>query len=175
MSTVITIDKDYGLVVLAASALAVEYWLTPLIWVAPVRKEVFNQQYLEKNFGQVHRLEVGAALPGNGYPDHGNGRYSQLLPYKDWLDLNNAYRIYQNFGEKVGFIIPLTLLGGLSHPRYAAGLGLGYILSRLIYGVGYAKHADKRYYGLTGISLTTLALGVLAAITGYKIYTSKAF
>ncbi len=100
----------------------------------------------------------------------GTGRYSQLLPYKDWLDLNNAQRVHLNFNEQIGIIIPFTLIAGLKYPRVAAYLGVGYFVSRLLYGIGYTKKPDARLPGFLGIGLTTLALAVLASITGYKIF-----
>lgn len=171
--TLVSLDKDYGLVILSASAIAFQYMFTPLIFISPVRKRTFTKEYMEKNFGEVHRLEVGGPLPKRGYPDHGNGRYSNLLSYKQWYELNNAYRVFNNFGEEIGIIIPFTLLGGLGFPRLAAGLGLVFFVSRLIYGVGYMKHPNKRELGLMGTTLAKIGLGVLACITGYRLWAHK--
>jgi len=170
MTTVIEISKDYGLVLLASTAIAIEYFFTPIFFTGPVRKRVFTKEFLEKNFGQVHKLEVGDNLPRGGYPDMGTGRYSQLLSYKDWLDLNNAQRVHLNFNEQIGVIIPFTLIAGLKYPRAAAYLGLGYFVSRIIYGVGYTRKPDARLFGYLGVSLITITLAALAGITGYKIF-----
>lgn len=39
---------------------------------------------MKKHFGEIHAREVGSATPLFGFPDHGFGRYSDKLEYKDW-------------------------------------------------------------------------------------------
>ena len=172
-TTVFELTKDYGLVILASSAVAFEYYLTPLIFVSPVRRRVFTKEFLEKNFGHIHRKEIGGEVPRGGYPDHGDGRYSQALSYKDWLDLSSAYRVHLNFAEQIGIIIPFTLIAGVRYPKVAAYLGFGYAVSRIVYGLGYLHKPSARNWGSAGISVITLALGALAALTGYQILTKK--
>lgn len=169
-TTTLQINKDYGLVIMSASAIATSYILSIPLFVSPARKKAFNKEFLQKHFGEVHKLEVGGSVPKGGYPDMGTGRYSQLLTYKDWLELNSAYRVFLNFGEHIGVIIPFTLLAGLRYPRVAAGLGFGYVLSRFLYGFGYTKRPESRLAGFLGIGVITIALGVLSAVTGYKIF-----
>ena len=59
-----------------------------------VRKETFARNYaiLEQTLGKYHREAMGEDTHINkyGYPDIGNNIYSDLLPYKDWIKVNNA-------------------------------------------------------------------------------------
>jgi len=169
-TTVIELSRDYGLVLLASTAIISQYFVTPLIVIGPVRKRIFNKDYLNKNFGQVHRKEIGGDVPVLGYPDLGNGRFSQLLSYKDWMALNSAYRIHLNFGEGIGIIVPFTLIASLKFPRTAAYLALGYFVSRIIYAVGYTKKPDARRASFWSIACITCAMGTLAAFTGWKVF-----
>jgi len=47
-----------------------------------------------------------------GYPDCGNGVYSQKLSYKQWFDFNLAVRTHMNFIEIVTPAIVMILIGG---------------------------------------------------------------
>lgn len=50
--------------------------------VAKVRQQVFNQEFMDKNFKEVHEAEIGQPIVAGGYPDMGSGVYSQKLSYK---------------------------------------------------------------------------------------------
>ena len=51
-----------------------------------------NHAVIEDKYGEVHRKEMGehTKVSKYGYPDMGNNIYSDLLPYKDWITINNA-------------------------------------------------------------------------------------
>ena len=65
-----------------------------------VRKETFGRNFeiIEEKFGEMHTKELGpdTKLSKYGYPDMGNNIYSDLLPYKDWIRINNAQRCHEN-------------------------------------------------------------------------------
>ncbi len=54
-------------------------------------------------FKDEHRLAFGneSKLTPGGFPDAGNGFYSDKLPYHAWYDLNNAMRVHLNFVESL--------------------------------------------------------------------------
>lgn len=49
--------------------------------ITRMRKKIFNKEFLEKNFQDLHEREVKEPIQPNGYPDTGNGRYSDKLSY----------------------------------------------------------------------------------------------
>ena len=59
-----------------------------------IRSQTFTKNYalIEAKFGEEHRQALGADQKINkyGYPDIGNNLYSELLPYRDWVKVNNA-------------------------------------------------------------------------------------
>ena len=59
-----------------------------------IRKETFTKNFaiIEAKYGKAHREALGPDTSINkyGYPDIGNNLYADLLPYKDWIRVNNA-------------------------------------------------------------------------------------
>jgi len=77
-------------VLLAATSIGIECFVTGFAVPMKKRMEVFNKEFMEKNFKEMHEREIGSDLPQGGYPDMGNGRYAEKLTYKQWYELNNA-------------------------------------------------------------------------------------
>jgi hypothetical protein len=90
----------------------------------------------------------------------GSGRYSQELPYNDWLRFNNAQRAHYNFVEGISTSITLLIIGGFYYPVISASFGLAMIIGRMIYSVGYTLRGPAednwrrphRYIALSNIS-----------------------
>ena len=58
------------------------------------RSKVFTKEFMDQNFKTVHErhFEEGAQskVAEGGYPDMGNGRYSDKITYKQWFEFNVA-------------------------------------------------------------------------------------
>ncbi len=52
------------------------------------RRSIFNDEFMKINFEKDHLKYVKQSLPKQGYPDCGNGVYSNKLDYKDWYKFN---------------------------------------------------------------------------------------
>lgn len=75
------LPKDYPIAVAVALAINLHCHVTS--WkVGKSRKEIFNKEFMEKEFGLLHRSQFGEEIACGGYPDAGNGVYSQKLSYK---------------------------------------------------------------------------------------------
>ena len=63
-----------------------------------IREETFgrNHAIIEAKYGKLHREAFGedAKISKLGYPDMGSNLYADLLPYKDWIKLNNSQRCH---------------------------------------------------------------------------------
>jgi hypothetical protein len=59
-----------------------------------IRATTFTRNFalIDSKYGQIHKEAIGQDTKLNkyGYPDIGNNIYSDLLPYKDWVKVNNA-------------------------------------------------------------------------------------
>ena len=164
-----TLNRQYGWVIISAASIGIQCFFTGQIPMG-MRKEVFTEEFMEKNFGEIHRRELGnAKLPPLGYPDIGSGRYSDALSYKDWYNFNNRMRAHHNFVEQVGIVIPFVFASGLALPRTAAALGAAYFTGRLLYSAGYVS--DKGPAGReVGAIIANLSLAALSGTTFYAGY-----
>ncbi len=92
-----------------------------------------------------HGYAVGKARAKFGvkYPDMGNGRRSAHLTDKAWEEFNCVMRVHQNYLESLTQVTTNLLLAGLKHPIQSALLGMGYIVSRMIYANGYVDNGPR--------------------------------
>ena len=82
-------------------------------------------------------------------------------------DFERANRVHINTLESLAPFIPTVLLFGLYiDARWAAGLGLLFVIGRAVYAVGYLQAADKRGLGagISGLANTALLLGALIGV-----------
>ncbi|KAL2641333.1 hypothetical protein R1flu_008920 [Riccia fluitans] len=64
---------------------------------------------------------------------------------------NCIQRGHQNFLEFLPLFLSLLILGGLKHPRLAAGLGFGYLVARYFYFKGYSTGVPENRHKI-GVS-----------------------
>ena len=96
----------------------------------------------------------------------GNGRYSALLDYSTWFEFNNAQRAHYNYVEGASTVVTELVLAGLVYPKFAASLGVVYLVGRWLYAAGYSRYgASGRGLGagLLDVALVGLLGAALAA------------
>lgn len=88
---------------------------------------------------------------------------------------NCAQRAHYNFLENYVAALPAMLIGGLGYPRAAAGLGLVWCISRVLYAIGYTdpkKEMGKgRYRGILFFVAQTGLFGLVGKM-GYDLLMS---
>jgi uncharacterized membrane protein YecN with MAPEG domain len=136
------------------------------LMVGRVRSRVFNGQFMDEKFGDLHFKTFQSAVSKNGYPDMGNGRYSEHLNYRDWYDFNNAQRVHYNYLENVNSYVVYLLAAALYHPFEAAILGAIIFVFRLVYAITYLRSGSDN--PLRGISSLICVLTSWVAL-GYGI------
>lgn len=134
--------------------------------IGKLRREYFTEEFQEKNFGEEHRKAFGPnQKPAKGgYPDVGDGRYSDKLTYEQWHKFNNAQRAHQNSLEQLPMFLTAILVGGQIFPKLSALVGLLICVGRIQYIRGYAsKGPNGRVIGAlmsllsgNGMIITTL-------------------
>jgi hypothetical protein len=129
------------------------------------RKQVFKSpEFLNKkevlSLQEEHKKHFGSNFNDLGYPDMGNGRYSDLLSYDQWVKFNNLQRVHYNMVESSGPVLAMVVVCGLYYPVFCSVLGNAYALGMLIYSYGYNSKsgADGRLIGAIMRTLATLAL-----------------
>ena len=102
-------------------------------------------------------LEVGRA----------RGRYNVPAPATTGNEMFERYfRVHMNTLELLVMFIPSILLFGLyANPYVAAGLGVVYLIGRLVYLFAYVKEPKTREVGF-GLSVVPIVILMLGAIFG---------
>ena len=78
----ITLPKEFPMVLLAGLILCLECWFIGLVVVVPARLRVFTKEFMSQ-FTEEHKKYFPDGEPAvGGWPDAGDGRYSDKLEYK---------------------------------------------------------------------------------------------
>ena len=94
-----------------------------------------------------------------GHPDAGDGRYSDKLPYKQWVEFNNAIRVHMNFVEMLPICVVTFIVGGIFVPKVTMYVAIIQAVARLIYTFMYlAKGSNSRYLGAISGSIPLYVL-----------------
>ena len=116
-----------------------------------VRKETFGRNFeiIDEKFGELHKKELGedTNISKYGYPDMGNNIYSDLLPYKDWIRINNAQRCHENMVHQMPVFYTLAGINALCFPKFAFWTSLSYFAIRVFY--------TKNYFSFRGYNRAT--------------------
>ena len=117
----------------------------------------------QSNFGDETLPTLG------GFPDTGNGRYSDKMSYEKWYRFNLAMRTHQNMVESAPLTISFLLVGGFFYPKYALLAGVINVISKPLYTYSYlTKGPDGRRFSAVLGNLSCYSLG--ATTLGTIIY-----
>jgi hypothetical protein len=117
--------------------------LCPLPFSCLPLPQFFDADYFRQDGVKDLIKEHSAAFPGETklpqgcLPDHGNGRFSAQLSYKNWMMFNSYQRAHANLLEMVTTVLVSLLIGGLFFPDYATYAGAAWIVGRELYTYGY--------------------------------------
>lgn len=167
---VFSLPPEYGYVIITVALQGLQVLILGFAVVGRTRSKVFNEEFMEKNFGAEHQQVTGWSIGKEGYPDMGNGRYSQALPYADWLAFNKAQRTHHNLVEQIASMMIFTLFAGLFFPYPAVGVGFLFILARVLY-LGYLKPEGAR----NKLRSAGAILGDLALLGGFGLSIASGY
>ena len=111
------------------------------------RNTAYKKEFLSQ-FSDMHYDALKAAGKSDklssgpdslGYPDCGNGFYSDKWDYATWFTYNVKLRSYKNTLEVVTPAVVFLLIGGLEIPWISIGAGILFFISRLAYTIGYIR------------------------------------
>jgi hypothetical protein len=126
---IMIIPADYPLV-LAAGLGITFHAFTRAQAVMAFRLKIFPKEFMEKEFGAIHQEQLDEPIQKGGYPDTGNGRYSQKLSYKDWYTFNVLQRVHLSYLEQLPFALAALVSAGIYRPRLASILGAIFIVGK---------------------------------------------
>ena len=135
-----------------------------------VRTSTFTKNYaiIDAKYGEEHRKALGpdAKINKYGYPDIGNNLYADLLPYKDWVKVNNAQRAHENLVASMIIFYPSAFIGMLVYPRLTLGLMYSFLFFRYFHMRGYLSFRGyNRAVGADEFSKLTLVLLLATSLT----------
>lgn len=95
------------------------------------------------------------------------GRYKLPAPATIGnADFERYYRVQANTLESLIVLVPAMLIFALYvDARWSAGLGLLFVIGRVIYFVGYTRAAGKRHWGYT-VSILPMMVLLAGALIG---------
>jgi uncharacterized membrane protein YecN with MAPEG domain len=171
------ISVEYTWTLLAVVLNVAVCFIQGSVYAGMSRKKVFGDKTKLPKATQEHiaAFPKDKEIPDNGYPDTGSGRYTDEVSFEDWMTLNKAQRIHGNYLEALPFIIIAILVTGLSHPCIAGYLGIGFVVGRIAYGIGYYSSPNHRLVGALISDLVILALLVFAGISIFTVLMSSKF
>jgi len=153
------LPAGYGLLLLEALVICLQCVLEG-IPIGRLRKKYFTPAYLSKHWPGLKGVK-------SGYPDMGQGRFSDKLTDEEWLAFNCAQRVHQNYLEQLTAILAALLISGLSFPRLAFVAGILYVVGRALYGIGY------RANGPTGRRQGALVLDIALVLLLFSAIASS--
>jgi hypothetical protein len=130
----VTLPREYPLVLLMIMLFALLLFSTSFF---ATRGKYFTKDILGK-FEQEHK-DGNCADNTIGFPDSGEGRYSQALSYKNWHEYMSSVRASANFQENFPTVVGILAIGGLYMPVTGAAVGLLQVIGRIMYFRGYIK------------------------------------
>mmetsp|Transcript_33388 Transcript_33388/g.51222 ORF Transcript_33388/g.51222 Transcript_33388/m.51222 type:complete len:146 (-) Transcript_33388:12-449(-) len=120
---------------------------------------------MEETYGKIHKESFNDKLNKYGYPDTGSNLYADLLPYKDWVKVNNGQRAHQNMVHSNPIFFTSTFVSALAFPRFTAWASLVYLSSRVFYTRCYLSfRGHNKATALEEIMKLELITLVMAAI-----------
>jgi glutathione S-transferase len=101
------------------------------------------------------------------------GRYGVHAPaVTGHPEFERIFRAHQNMLEWMPlFFVPLWICAFYLSDRVAAGLGLAWVASRIVYFIGYTRAAEKRISGFM-IQTTICVLLFFAAVAGLALHAN---
>ena len=89
--------------------------------------------------GQIHKDALGSDkfISPYGYPDLGNNIYSDYLPYKDWVKINNAQRCHENLVLHLPCFFANAFICAISFPKFTYYMSVIYLIARVIHAKAY--------------------------------------
>lgn len=166
MAFTFSLPNEYGYVLLCAAVMGFSVILVGFIFAGRARGKIFTETYMKQNFGAEHQRVTGHEIKEGGYPDTGNGFYAKNLSYEQWYEFNNGQRAHMNYVEWIASCLVFLLIAGIYFPIPAAAVGLGIIVARFVYAIGYTSNGPTgRLIGALGNDILVLAEFVLAVIS----------
>ena len=124
----VQLPELYPYVMLAAGGISFQCLLVGF-GAGGKRKTIFGTEAMKEKFNEEHQKHFKADVPKDGYPDHGEGMYGDMLSYEDWYKFSTDQSGHKRFLEDVTVIVFNLLVIGLAFPIVSISLAcLNFVL-----------------------------------------------
>ena len=79
-----------------------------------------------------------------GWPDSGEGRYTDKIEFSEQFKLSKAIRVHKNFVEGLPATLIFLTVGGYILPLFACIVGFINVVTKLIFTLGYLKYRPTK-------------------------------
>ena len=136
----VVLPVEYPLILLSVSLLCFECWFIGMFISNYGRHTTFTKEFMAQ-FEEEHKEAIGKEQPegSGGFPDCGEGRYSEKLTYEQWSRYCYFFRAHNNFVEQLPVIAGILAFSGLFLPKTSMIVGFFNVVSRIVYTAAYIK------------------------------------
>ena len=90
---------------------------------------------------------------------------------RDWYRFNVLQRNHLNYMENINWATTAVLAAGVVNPNYGVGVGLSYILGRLLYAMFYQKKGGA----MNKLRISGMVVCQLSCLVGLGIFVKNYF
>jgi len=157
------ISAGYGFILLELVVMVAQCHINGFL-IGQKRRQFFTKEFFEKHFPHLKDF------PRNGYPEMGQGRYSDKLTDEQWIEFNNYQRAHNNYLEGLPLILIMMVVSGLNYTFFTFILGIVYIIGRQFYSVGYQLNSGKvRIVGTILFDVVIIVLFIASLSSAWSI------
>ena len=161
----VTLPELYPYVLLSAGVISFQCLTVGVFCAGGKRKEYFmNNEQMKEKYNEEHQKNFKKDVDYEGYPDHGDGLYGDLLTYEQWYNFTLDQRSHKNFLEQVTIIVFNLLVIGLVWPIVALVFAGIHFVFRWVFVFGYKKGPNWRLIGGIPLNLSSMVMIILAIV-----------
>ena len=137
MGFTVVVPKEFPLTLLACLIIGSECYVIGMVAVGKAREKYFSKEFMAQFDSKHGEAFPGQKAPAGGNPDCGDGRFSEELDYKSWVEFNSRMRVHANFVENLPVILTILTIAGLVLPKAAMYIGFLNAIARIVFTVLY--------------------------------------
>ena len=90
----LVVPIQFPVTLLFTVVVCIECFMISFIFGTTARLKHFTKDFMSQFHKQHENAYPGEKPAVGGFPDTGEGRYADKLPYKDWVEFNNSQRVH---------------------------------------------------------------------------------
>mmetsp|Transcript_80446 Transcript_80446/g.111460 ORF Transcript_80446/g.111460 Transcript_80446/m.111460 type:complete len:186 (+) Transcript_80446:24-581(+) len=160
----VILPDEYPYILLCCFILCIACFMSGV--VGNPRSKYFTKEFMEQ-FKEEHEQAFPGTEPAvGGWPDAGEGRYGQKLPFADFVDFNTSMRVHKNQVELLPLVVCSILIAGFCFPLTTLILSIIEVIAKIAWIFAYRKGGPNSRMIPGLIMFMTMAVITLLAFGG---------